>query len=130
MRIKNSPLCTFCNESDDSNEHMLIECGRVKALWIEVENWIAEVGVVGYVITDRLIILGELQKAHWINAVILLTKKVIFNSRINDTSPTFLSIKTQVKNLYKYEKYKYTLCDREDKLEKRWGMIILKNNKI
>ena len=124
MRIKNSPLCTFCNESDDSNEHMLIECGKVKTLWMEVENWIAEVGVVGYVITDRLIILGELQKAHWINAVILLTKKVIFNSRINDTCPTFSSIKTQVKNLYKYEKYKYTLCDREDKLEKRWGMML------
>ena len=124
MRIKNSPLCTFCNESDDSNEHMLIECVKVKSLWTEVENWIAEVGVVGYLITDRITVLGELQKAHWINAVILLTNKVIFNSRINDTCPTFLSIKTQVKNLYKYEKYKYTLCDREDKLEKRWGMML------
>ena len=66
-----------------------------------------------YLINERIIVLGELQKAHWINAVILLTKKTIFNSRTNNTCPTFLSIKTQVKNLYTYEKYKYTLCDRE-----------------
>ena len=124
MRIKDSPLCNFCNESEDSNEHMLIECGKVKTLWTEVENWIAEVGVVDYLINERIIVLGELQKAHWINAVILLTKKTIFNSRTNNTCPTFLSIKTQVKNLYTYEKYKYTLCDREDKLEKRWGMML------
>ena len=89
-----------------------------------MESWIAEIGVVDYLINDRIIILGELQKAHWINAVILLTKKTIFNSRINTTCPPFESIKKQVKNLYNYEKYKYTLCDREDKLEQRWGILL------
>ena len=62
MRIKDSPLCTFCNESDDSNEHMLIECGKVKTLWTEVENRIAEVGVADYLIAERIIVLGELQR--------------------------------------------------------------------
>ena len=54
---------------------MLIECGKVKTLWTEVKNWIAEVGVVDYLINEKIIVLGELQKAHWINAVILLTKE-------------------------------------------------------
>ena len=124
MRIKDSPLCNFCQEFEDSNEHMFIECEKIKSLWTEVESWIAEIGVVDYLINDRIIILGELQKAHWINAVILLTKKTIFNSRINTTCPTFESIKKQVKNLYNYEKYEYTLCDREDKLEQRWGIML------
>ena len=73
IRIKDSPLCNFCQEFEDSNYHMLIECNKVKSLWTEVERWIAEIGVVDYLINDRIIILGELQKAHWINAVILLT---------------------------------------------------------
>ena len=124
IRIKDYPLCNFCQESEDSNEHMLIECENVKSLWTEVESWIAEVGVFDYLINDRIIILGELQKAHWINAVILLTKKTILNSRINNTCPTFESIKEQVKKLYNYEKYKYTLCDRVDKLEHRWGILL------
>ena len=124
MRIKDSPLCNFCNEYEDSNEHMLIECNMVKALWQEVELWISEIGVVDYTINDRIIILGELQKAHWLNAVILLTKKTIFNARTNITIPTIESIKNQVKNLYSYERYKYILCDREDKLEQRWGILL------
>ena len=71
MRIKDSPLCNFRNEHEDSNEHMLIECDNVKSLWLEVENWISDIGVVNYHINNRTIILGELHKAHWINAVIL-----------------------------------------------------------
>ena len=124
MRIKDSPLCNFCLESEDSNEHMLIECDKIRSLWTEVESWIAEIGVVDYIINDRIILLGELQKAHWINAVILLTKKSIFNARVNNTCQTFASIKRQVKNLYIHEKYKYTLCDREYKLEQRWGIML------
>ena len=98
---------------------MLLECDNVKNLWLNVENWIAEIGVVNYHLNNKTIILGELHKAHWINAIILITKKVIFNARTGITIPTF-----QVKNLYKYEKYKYTLCDREDKLEQRWGILL------
>ena len=103
MRIKDSPLCNFCNEYEDSNEHMLIECAMVKTLWQDVERWISEIVVVNYIIYDRIIILGELQKAHWVNAVILLTKKTIFNARTNITIPTIEGIKNQVKNLYRYE---------------------------
>ena len=103
---------------------MLIECDNFKSLWLEVENWISDIGVVNYHINNRTIILGELHKAHLINAVILLTKKTIFNARTSITIPTIDSIKNQVKNLYRYEKYKYTLCDREDKLEQRWGILL------
>ena len=106
MRIKDTPLCNFCNEHDDSNEHMLIECDNVKSLWLEVENWIFDIGVDNYHINNKTIILGELHKAHWINAVILLTKNPVFNARTSITILTINSIKNQVKNLYKYEKYK------------------------
>ena len=124
MKIKESPNCNFCNDHEDSNEHMLLECENVKDLWLNVENWISEIGVINYNLNNKTIILGELHKAHWINAIILITKKVIFNARTGTTIPTVDSIKIQVKNLYKYEKYKYTLCDREDKLEQRWGILL------
>ena len=65
--------------------------------------------ILGFHLNNKTIILGELHKAHWINAIILITKKVIFNARTGITIPTFDSIKNQVKNIYKYEKYKYTL---------------------
>ena len=83
MGIKDSPLCDFCHKEEDSNEHLLLECEKVKTLWLEAENWIAEIGVVDYRINDRIIILDELQKADWLNAVILITTKTIFNARIS-----------------------------------------------
>ena len=58
MRIEDSPLCNLCHEIEDSNEHMLIGCEKVKSLWLDVERWIAEIGVVDYLINDRIIILG------------------------------------------------------------------------
>ena len=124
MRIKDSPVCNFCATNEDSIEHMLIECEIVQSLWHEIEEWIAFIGVVNYSIENSVIVLGELQKSFWINAIILITKKTIFNARINDTIPKFESIQTQVKNLYIYEKNKYTLLERIDKLEQRWGMLL------
>ena len=124
MRIKDSPLCDFCRKEEDSNEHMLIEYDKVRALWLEVQNWIFEIGVVVYSFNNNIIILGELQKSHWLNAIILITKKTIFNARTNSTCPRFEGVKRQVKNLYDYERHKYTLMEREDKFEKSWGMLL------
>ena len=53
MGIKASALCSFCNTKDDSVEHMLIECNIIKELWSEVRNWIIEIGVPGYYLSEE-----------------------------------------------------------------------------
>ena len=58
-----------------------------------MESWILEIGVTGYVIDKHVIILGELQKSHWINAIILNTKKFIFNAKIFLSIPNIESLK-------------------------------------
>ena len=82
MRIKDSPLCNFCAQKEDSNEHMLIKCETVQTLWHQIEEWISSIGVMDYSITNSVIILGELQKSFWLNATILTTRKNIFNATI------------------------------------------------
>ena len=52
---------------------MLLECQLSKHLWECVENWIREIGVLQYAITEKTNILGELNKAYWLNIVILNT---------------------------------------------------------
>ena len=97
MKQKPSTLCDFCQNEEDSNEHMFLRCVVVKQLWREVENWISQVGVVDYVITEEIIILGELKKSHWLNSIVLITKKIIFNAKINMTIPNMFCIKAGVK---------------------------------
>ena len=78
MGIKDSSICNLCNREEDSNEHMLINCQVSLILWIGVESWINQIMVTQYSLTDELKILGELDKAYWINIIILNTKKAMF----------------------------------------------------
>ena len=80
--------------------------------------------MIEYVFDENTIVLGELQKSHWLNANILVAKKTIFNAKIDMSLPNIHCIKNGVKVLFNYERLKYTLRGREDIFEKRWGMMI------
>ena len=124
MKIKNSSLCEMCNIEEDSIEHMLITCPKSDKLWRDVESWLADVGLTDYNIDEQKIILGENQKSYWINAFIVITKKVIFNAKLSSKVPNIYSVKHQTKSLYTYEELKFSLIQRNDNFERRWGMLI------
>ena len=80
MGIKKSDQCTFCKDATDSVEHMLLSCPIIKTLWSEVYQWIIEIGFQDYTLTDSRIIIGDLENGPILNSIILLTKKVIYDS--------------------------------------------------
>ena len=75
MNQKTSNLCDFCQIEEDSNEHMLMHCEVVKKIWRNIERWVSQIGVIEYVVAEDTIVLGEFKKSHWLNAIILITKK-------------------------------------------------------
>ena len=81
MGIKNSDKCTFCHDESDSVEHMLLRCNVIKNFWDRINNWIEEIGFIGYTLTESKIILGNLENGQTITTLILLSKKVIFQER-------------------------------------------------
>ena len=98
MGIKNSKLCGMCRLEVDSVEHLLLFCEFIKKLWKEISNWIIELGMSDYNLTDRKIIVGDLENALAINSIILSTKKVIYNIQY---------VKNEIKNFYFQEKYRH-----------------------
>ena len=48
MGIKNNDRCTFCLEEPDSVEHMILRCEKIKNLWNGIQNWIIEIGFIGF----------------------------------------------------------------------------------
>ena len=80
MGIEETNLCVFCRKEVDSVEHMLLYCEISKELWFKVENWIIELGMENYHLTNSRIVLGDLENASSINAIILLTKLTIYNA--------------------------------------------------
>ena len=77
---------------------MLLDCEIVKELWGRMEGWIFELGMVNYHLSNRRIVLGDLENALAINTIILLTKNDIYNSMKKEQRPTLLSIKHDTKN--------------------------------
>ena len=65
MGIKNSDKCTFCHDESDSVEHMLLRCNIIRTFWDRINNWIEEIGFIGYKLTESKTILGDFGK--WSN---------------------------------------------------------------
>ena len=63
---------SFVNKMDDSNKHMLIQSEVVDQLWRRIGNWIVEIGVQEYTIGEDIVIVVELNKAYWINLIVLV----------------------------------------------------------
>ena len=52
MGIKNSDKCTFCHDESDNVEHMLLRCNLIKNFWERINNWIEEIGFIGYKLSE------------------------------------------------------------------------------
>ena len=80
MGIKESNICSICEENKDSVNHMLLDCPITSQLWSSIEEWITELGFPIITLTNKIVILGYHEKPLSINSIILLTKKVIYNA--------------------------------------------------
>ena len=57
--------------------------------------------------------------SHWLNAIILIAKKTMFNAKIDMSSPNMDCIKRGVKLLFNYERLKYIPRGRDDTFERK-----------
>ena len=91
---------------------------------MEVRNWIEELGMLDYHLTNNRIILGDLENALSINSIILLTKKVIYNAMKKEKNPHILSVKNEVKAFYYQEKYRQYTKGNRTKYEKQYNLLV------
>ena len=69
-------------------------------------------------------ILGENEKSYWVNMVLLITKKVIFNAKVAGKIPNLFSVKYNLQTIYTNELLKSKLTQKEYIFEKRWGIMM------
>ena len=62
MKIVSSPLCTFCNTSDESLEHLFCYCKHSLAFWKSVVLWLKSIDIDSDFLNDYGIIFGLAQK--------------------------------------------------------------------
>ena len=123
MGIKTCDKCIFCKVETDSVEHMILRCQTIANLWDRVNIWIEELGFIGYKLTERKKILGDLENGPIQTTILLLTKKVIYDSFKKGVIPSLAHIKNETKNFYYLEKYSFYLMHKSHIFDKRWHLM-------
>ena len=107
----------------DSIEHMFLECIHSIRVWSDVRNWIIQLGMTDYNLSDMREIIGDMENALAINCIILLTKKVIHNAMKKERRPHFINVKLEVKNFFYQEKYRYYIKGKNNYFDKPYNLL-------
>ena len=67
-------------------------------------------------------ILGDMENALAINCIILLTKKVIYNS-MKKERPHFINVKYEDENFFYQEKYRQYIKGKKNQLDKQYNLL-------
>jgi len=87
MKIVSSTLCTFCNTSDESLEHLFCYCKHSLAFWKSVVLWLTSIDIDIDFLNDYGIIFGLAQKnLSWtlLSHIIIISKQVIYCNRLKN----------------------------------------------
>ena len=102
---------------------MSLECEVSFELWGDIQEWIRLLGMENYNSSQSKIVLGDMDNAMAINTIILLTKKVIYNSMKKEQKPLLLNVKNEVKKNYYEEKYRSHLKGKGTLFEKQYTLL-------
>ncbi len=102
--IKESELCTFCNETKESLVHIFCECLHSKNVWLYVKNLFQGCGFDMQVLSIKDIIFGVQDYNNTIQHIILIVKYYIYKNRCCGNLPTNAELKEYIKYCIKIEK--------------------------
>ena len=88
-----------------------------------MERWIQALGIENYNLSITRIILGDFDSAQFVNTIILLTKKVIYNAMKKEQQPNILNVKNETKKFYYEEKYRLCLKGNGNYFEKQYSLL-------
>ena len=96
-----SPLCTFCQMSEESLEHLFCYCNLVSlTFWKSVVLWLKSLHINIDFLNDCDIIFGLTEKIiNWIllNHIIIIGKQIIYYNRQKNSSPSLNQVIAKLK---------------------------------
>ena len=85
----------------------------------------SDIGFLDYSLSDSRKIVGDLDNGPILNSIILITKKVIYDSFRKERIPSIFQIKSEVKKHYFLEKYMHRSNDKNQLFEKECHFLTL-----
>ena len=104
-RSKSRTLCDFCKQEKETVCHLFYECRFAVGFWKDFERYWEQKTAEPLRLIRKEIILGIPNlKADLLNYCILLAKKFILNSKLNNIYPTFKHFHNALVEAYNIEK--------------------------
>ena len=125
LGIKQDNLCERCKE-EETLLHMFAECNIVAQFWHKIEILILEKIGIHIKFTSFTIIFGYLlkdQNRTPLNALILVTKKYIYDSALSNSALNFQILKHRLEEVFTNESLLSKLNNTENTLNKKWGNL-------
>ena len=88
-----------------------------------MNNWIIELGMENYHLSNDNIIVRDLENALAINSITLITKKVIHTSIKKEQQPSILNVKNDIKNFYYQEKYRHYIIGKGQQFDEEYLLL-------
>ena len=124
MKITESPMCSFCNEVNETVVHFFWDCNITQHFWIEVFNWLKDMTQISITFSKCDILLGVNHKHNVIWSLIFVVgKKYLFKCKVNNSRPSIESFKGVIKDL---ETIEYNLAIKNNKINshrRKWREI-------
>ena len=120
MKLIEDPKCTFCYKRDETIEHLLWECERVKRFLNETVLWLIQHGI-HITLNEKSVIFGiDPDQKSDINKLVLMEIKYIYYARCskNNMSPTVLQ--HRLKLLYQTYKYSSISTGKYEHFQTNW----------
>ena len=81
MKITQSPLCSFCRETDETIEHLFWECDHVQSLLQSIDNYCMNILASSFNVKKQDFILGDVKGSNEDNLICIQIKYYIYTMR-------------------------------------------------
>ena len=124
--MKETNLCTFCNETKESILHLFWECNYSKNVWLEFAETLKNKSDIEFPMSAQNIIMGADTVDLSLNYFIVLIKYFIYACRLSGSKPIFIGLINMLKQTYNVEKLSATFSKSPavgEKIVTKWAVI-------
>ena len=124
-KLVDSPLCTFCNQEEETISHLFWDCHVAQKFWTDFVNLLKSkcVGCADLTVNKILVLFGvddRLKTDIVIDLFILIAKYYLYKCKLEGTRPIMGVFHTILKHRYLVEKYCSQLCLKSHKFNMDW----------
>ena len=106
-KMKDTNLCTFCNEEIETQFHLFWECTFSTLIWDRLFNWMNQITQTNIDFTPMQIMLGieDLNNFSAYNTIFIITKQFLYLARCYEELPVFEKLLVKVREMHQVERF-------------------------